>query len=217
MGHAVAVADAPASCFAAELIEAYPDAKVILNYRKDIDAWHRSVIGTLAEGHAKWIFGFLATFDKECFWSWHLYLHYLWSGLFRSLDGKTDTGMKRLGKWAYRCELPHRRSNHFFFCGSSHANRSSTAHYNMVRGMVPKERMLEWCVEDGWEPLCEFLGKEVPDEEFPKVNTGAGFDGQEKKLIKRWMTGALKNLALVVGSVGAVGVGVAYAYAYHRR
>lgn len=32
MGHAVAVADAPGCVFAAKLIEAYPEAKVVLNY-----------------------------------------------------------------------------------------------------------------------------------------------------------------------------------------
>lgn len=32
----------------------------------------------------------------------------------------------------------------------------------MIRGLVPKERLLEWSVEDGGEPLCRFLGKEPP-------------------------------------------------------
>lgn len=39
IGHSVAVTDAAASVFAAELIAAYPEAKVVLNYRKDLDAW----------------------------------------------------------------------------------------------------------------------------------------------------------------------------------
>lgn len=38
IGHAVAVTDAPASVFAAEIIAAYPKAKVILNTRRDLDA-----------------------------------------------------------------------------------------------------------------------------------------------------------------------------------
>lgn len=28
-------------------------------------------------------------------------------------------------------------------------------HISMIRGMVPKKRLLEWSVEDGWEPLCK--------------------------------------------------------------
>lgn len=39
LGHSVAVTDAAASVFAAELIAAYPEAKVVLNYRRDLDAW----------------------------------------------------------------------------------------------------------------------------------------------------------------------------------
>lgn len=82
------------------------------------------------------------------------------------------------------------------------------AHYNMVRGMVPKERLLEWCVDDGWEPLCAFLGKPVPDEAFPLMNTGAGFAGQEKKLAMRYVMGAARTLAMILGAV-AVGAGAA--------
>lgn len=48
LGHSVAVTDAAASVFAAELIEAYPEAKVILNTRRNLDAWHRSAIDNLA-------------------------------------------------------------------------------------------------------------------------------------------------------------------------
>ena len=48
LGHSVAVTDAPASVFAAEMIRAYPDAKVILNTRCDIDAWYHSAIDNLA-------------------------------------------------------------------------------------------------------------------------------------------------------------------------
>ena len=28
---------------------------------------------------------------------------------------------------------------------------------------------------DGWEPLCDFLGVEVPDEAYPKTNPRAEF------------------------------------------
>lgn len=78
----------------------------------------------------------------------------------------------------------------------------------MVRGLVPSERLLEWTVEDGWGPLCAFLGKPVPDEAFPHVNAAAGWAGQEMKLGKRYILGALRNLGLL--SVFAVGVWAAY-------
>lgn len=40
LGHCQAVCDIPAMHFAEELMETYPDAKVILTNR-NIDAWHR--------------------------------------------------------------------------------------------------------------------------------------------------------------------------------
>lgn len=39
LGHCQAVCDWPAVAFAKELIEAYPEAKVILTTR-DVDSWH---------------------------------------------------------------------------------------------------------------------------------------------------------------------------------
>lgn len=50
---------------------------------------------------------------------------------------------------------------------------SYITHYSHVRHVVPKERLLEFESKDGWGPLCEFLGKPVPGEEYPRVNDAA--------------------------------------------
>ena len=39
-----------------------------------------------------------------------------------------------------------------------------------VQTAIPKERLLVYNVKQGWEPLCMFLGCEVPRESFPWVN-----------------------------------------------
>lgn len=44
-------------------------------------------------------------------------------------------------------------------------------HTAAVRAGIPKKRMLEYEVSQGWQPLCEFLGVETPDAPFPKVNS----------------------------------------------
>ena len=44
-------------------------------------------------------------------------------------------------------------------------------HNEEVRRAVPAERLLEWTVSDGWEPICARLGVAVPDEPFPLTNT----------------------------------------------
>jgi hypothetical protein len=43
-------------------------------------------------------------------------------------------------------------------------------HYAHVRAVVPKDNLLEFRSEDGWEPLCKFLGKPVPEGSYPHVN-----------------------------------------------
>ncbi len=48
-------------------------------------------------------------------------------------------------------------------------------HYAAVRSSVPPDRLLEWTVSDGWEPLCDRLGLPVPDEPFPWTNTTREF------------------------------------------
>jgi hypothetical protein len=52
------------------------------------------------------------------------------------------------------------------------------AHVEEVRRTVPRERLLEWRVAEGWEPLCEFLGRPVPDGvPFPRLNDRRFFRG----------------------------------------
>ena len=44
-------------------------------------------------------------------------------------------------------------------------------HNSAVRQAIPSTRLLEWAPQDGWDPICERLGFDVPDEPFPSVNT----------------------------------------------
>ena len=71
--------------------------------------------------------------------------------------------------------------------------------------MVPEDRLLEWRVGDGWEPLCKFLGKEIPDEPFPHVNAaGKGFKDRENDLLAHWSREALRNFILVSSGIAMV-------------
>ena len=46
------------------------------------------------------------------------------------------------------------------------------AHNAAVERAFPAERLLVFRVQDGWAPLCRFLGHPVPDEPFPYLNEG---------------------------------------------
>ena len=44
-----------------------------------------------------------------------------------------------------------------------------------VRAGVPPERLIEWRIGDGSEPICAALELPIPDEPFPHVNTAEEF------------------------------------------
>ena len=76
---------------------------------------------------------------------------------------------------------------------------------------MPRERLLEYQVQEGWEPLCRFLGKEVPKEEFPRVNDSAFFVEAHGKLWAYAVIRSVKNVGVGLVSV-AVAVGAWYWY-----
>lgn len=43
-------------------------------------------------------------------------------------------------------------------------------HNEMVKRVVPPERLLVMDLKEGWQPLCKFLDKPVPREPFPRLN-----------------------------------------------
>lgn len=44
-------------------------------------------------------------------------------------------------------------------------------HIEAVKAHVPEERLLVFRVQEGWDPLCEFLNVDVPKVPFPHVNS----------------------------------------------
>lgn len=85
-------------------------------------------------------------------------------------------------------------------------------HNEHVRRVVPKDRLLEFRVQEGWEPLCKFLGKPIPNEPFPRVNGGndspnmvkVGLAVRGTKLIGFFW---LKVFKILAGPVGALVLG----------
>ena len=48
--------------------------------------------------------------------------------------------------------------------------KSFKAWVERVKSTVPPEKLLVFDVKEGWEPLCKFLNKPVPNEPFPNIN-----------------------------------------------
>ena len=83
----------------------------------------------------------------------------------------------------------------------AHAKRMFEQHNAAVQAELPPERLLVFEVKQGWEPLCAFLGKPVPDQPFPHVNDSAEFS----KLIRniKWGFGTFHAL-LAIGVATAL-------------
>lgn len=141
------VSDVPTICFAEELIAAYPDAKIVLSTR-DVDAWLRSMDSTA--GHClRWRgWATLAKWDPALVGPWWEHGKIVCPAAYDTLSDFSPQG-------------PARAAFH--------------AHYARVRAAAPKERLLEYDVKQGWGPLCQFLGKEVPEGEFPRANDSKEF------------------------------------------
>lgn len=68
---------------------------------------------------------------------------------------------------------------------NANAKKTYLEHYAKVRRLVPPERRLEYRLGSGWESLCEFLGKPVPDMKFPHKNERKEFAIFVQKLLDR--------------------------------
>ena len=58
-------------------------------------------------------------------------------------------------------------------------------HYNMVKRVVPEDRLLVLQLGEGWNRLCEFLDKPVPNEPYPRTNSTKELQDSVEKVYKQ--------------------------------
>ena len=61
------------------------------------------------------------------------------------------------------------------FADRSYALEVFRSNNEEVRRIIPAARLLVYEVSEGWGPLCRFLGRPIPDEAFPRVNSTSSF------------------------------------------
>ena len=140
------VSDVPCVLFADELVESYPDAKVILTER-DPDKWIQSMQRTIYLVHSWSSWDLVKHFDPNLTKLWRNADLLDWDA-WLGQKGRRDFVSKEYGELAKQRLLEHDQH---------------------IRKIVPKEKLLVWKPQDGWEPLGKFLGQQTPDEEFPHV------------------------------------------------
>lgn len=69
-------------------------------------------------------------------------------------------------------------------------------HNEEVGQRVSSERLLVYEVKEGWRPLCEFLGVDVPDTPFPHLNDSAVFRGRIRRIRRLTATVTILGVSL---------------------
>jgi hypothetical protein len=144
-----AAVDAPTCFFYKELMQFYPDAKVLLTIR-DPSTWYDSARATLMRPRP--FYADLLDLIKAPFSPYHM----------------SNVKFRPLTKLIW-----HDPYNGKFF-DRQQAVLGFQRHNEMVKRAVPADRLLVFEVKQGWEPLCNFLGVPVPqDKPFPHLNERA--------------------------------------------
>jgi len=147
--------DWPGGYFYRELMQAYPEAKVLLSVREGA-AWERSFRETIWDMcHGESLLRLLSSARAQVDPQWRDYLA-LVDRMFWGPGGTFAQGHATPAELIAEMER----------------------HNEEVRRVVPAERLLVWRVGDGWEPLCEFLEVDVPEEPLPHVNDRETFVGR---------------------------------------
>ncbi len=143
--------DWPGGFFWKELMEYYPDAKVVLSVR-DPEKWERSMRDTVWAcyyGDSLTYNMSAATYKVDGPWKYFIdtMTQLLWEGPGTIQNSHETQGM---------IDSMHRFNEE-------------------VKAGVPSDRLLVWDVTEGWGPLCDFLGIETPSDPMPHVNDSATF------------------------------------------
>jgi Sulfotransferase domain len=163
-GQCRSTVDWPGGFFYRELMEFYPEAKLVLSTR-DPDEWEKSmrdtVWGTYFGGTLISHLSYARTIVDP---QWDAYISMMKRMLWE--DRGTFVGTH---------EKPGQLAD------------GLVRFHEEVQSTVPADRLLVWSVGEGWEPLCDFLGAEVPDAPFPRLN-------DSKQYIERVITLCLSVL-----------------------
>jgi hypothetical protein len=165
-----ATVDNPGCCVWRELLAAYPDAKVLLTlHPRGADAWYVSTIDTI--------------YFTENMWQ------------FKVLEWLTPFGRK-FGDMSHK--LIWQRSLRGTMADKAEAIARYQAHIDEVKAAVPADKLLIFSVDQGWAPLCAFLGVPRPASDFPNVNDRAEF--------KKTLAGVVMGMYVTVAAyaVGAL-------------
>ena len=165
-----AITDFPGCLFYKELLQQYPEARVILTVR-DAESWYTSARRT--------IFRSYPTLRQGAY----IAANYLFSQRVRNLMQVGWLIQKTIFRQTFKMQQFNRRK----------AIEIYEAHIREVQQYVPPEQLLIYDVKQGWEPLCDFLDVPVPQTEFPNTNRIDHFHKMKKVTLKNPVSEEMKR------------------------
>lgn len=166
-----------ASLFAPQLIKAYPEAKVILVIR-DFDNWYRSLDESLLKGLWSPLANFFASYVQPII----------------GLSSIAVTRKVALGFFEANTVDEIRQNAKLVY----------ERHHRQIKEMVPPENLLIYKMGSGWAPLCEFLGKPIPEREFPWVNEAEELKAKTVGMLRSQLFAAGKQVFVPKFITGAI-------------
>ncbi|KAK2600669.1 hypothetical protein N8I77_010188 [Diaporthe amygdali] len=142
VGGFAGITDLPGIDFVPELLELYPDAKVVLVTR-DPARWWESFGKVLNMAQLRFL-SILAAPMPGLRWFPGTVMH--WH------KGASNLMEEKKGR------------------GTPLGPELIELHNEMVKSVVPPKQLLVMDMGEGWEPLSRFLGKKTPEKPFPRVN-----------------------------------------------
>ena len=118
------------------------------------------------ENSRAWVKSYLGLFDY--FRKHHVTWYYRWLPWLSSIHDKLERLTVHM---ILSSASPSIDLNTSLVCQSLWEDQYNR-HNAAVKAMVPGSQLLVYMVGEGWDKLCTFLEKDVPDTEFPHENKG---------------------------------------------
>ena len=147
----------------------------------------------------KWIYSMKQSVDSAVTW--------------KSFDYIAPFDTEVMGPWWSYHKFQHRLRK-VLIKDQGNERNAYINHYETVRKLVPKEQLLEYHISDGWDSLCEFLGRDVPDLPFPHVNSTDQFLAGRTK---RWWRAFGYMMVKIAGSGAVAGAAAGMYYWLYKR
>jgi hypothetical protein len=197
-GGYTAVLENPTCDIYLDILRQYPEAKVILSVRDTPQKFETSW---------KTLFDTMVLTEQGFRWTFPSFFG--WIPLFRNLK-ETRYMMGTTHLRLARGELTHGwRSKPEGWLGEQYAK-----HNQHVKEHVPSDQLLVLNVKEGWKPLCDFLGCEIPDGPFPHSTIN---DAKALKQLRRHFLIAIYSWIPLLVSVGAGASWYGYGLSKRRR